>query len=276
LAATLFLAFADVQPNTQGILDFVRRVPGVYQGRSLLSQEQGSTSGTVPDGEVALEAWLDHLARIQCLSRLWMLLQREDRERLAPHFVWKDAGKGLQVHFASHPPAGKGKDLALSFRPIKGRITSSAIGPGLRPTLRSKDPLLAGWTYLLQELAAQLDKASVRVAPIVSWDEHRRRPALSFATEALLQALWLQLADAVCNERTFTRCRECGTWLEVAPDAARTHRRFCSHACRTRAYHQRQLQARQRHARGQSLQQIAQELGSDVATVRGWVRGDSE
>jgi hypothetical protein len=265
-----------VQPNTQSILAFVTRLPSAHQGRSLLSQEQCSTSSTFPDGEVALEAWLDHLAHMQCLSRLWMHLQREDRDRLAPHFVWKNAGKGLHVHFASHPPASKGKELALSYRPIKGRITSSAIGAELLPTLRSKDPLLAGWAYLLQELAAQLDKASVRVAPIVSWDEHRRRPVLSFATEALLQALWFQLADAVCNERTFTRCRECGTWLEVAPDAARTHRRFCSHACRTRAYRQRQLQARQGYAGGQSLQQIAQELGSDVATVRGWVRGDSE
>jgi hypothetical protein len=89
----------------------------------------------------------------------------------------------------------------------------------------------------------------------------------------LLSAVWLQFATAVNENVGHGRCRECGKWFVVAPNAARSSRRFCSTACRSKAYRERQDRARQMHAAKKSFAEIAAELDSDVATVRKWITG---
>jgi hypothetical protein len=85
-------------------------------------------------------------------------------------------------------------------------------------------------------------------------------------------ALWLQLARAVANDKKFRACQVCGKWLELSPETARTNRLFCSDACRSKSYRKRQEEARRLHAEGKTPPQIAAELGSDVKTVRGWLK----
>jgi hypothetical protein len=135
------------------------------------------------------------------------------------------------------------------------------------------DPVSPAWAYLQQDLDLHLHHTAAEIATVAAWDPKRGRPALRFEAPTLLAAVWLQLADAVSNDRTFGRCRECGKLFEVAPDAARTHRRFCSNGCRSRSYRERQERARQLHAAKKSFEEIAEELGSDVATVRKWITG---
>jgi hypothetical protein len=87
-------------------------------------------------------------------------------------------------------------------------------------------------------------------------------------------ALWLQLADAVVNQRDYARCRVCAKWFELSPEASRSHRRFCSDACRVSAYRGRQSLARQMYFQEQkTFEEIAEALQSRVATVRKWITG---
>ena len=96
---------------------------------------------------------------------------------------------------------------------------------------------------------------------------------LRIMAQNLYSGVWLQFADAVTNDRIFSRCRECGKWFEVAPEVARSHRRFCSNSCRSKAYRQRQDRARQLFTAKKSFEEIAEELDSDVATVKKWITG---
>jgi hypothetical protein len=84
--------------------------------------------------------------------------------------------------------------------------------------------------------------------------------------------LWLQFAQAVSGNKEFRTCRTCREWFKVSPESARTNRQFCSEACRSRAYRGRKEQAQRLAAEGRSPKDIAAELGSDVKTVRGWIR----
>lgn len=135
--------------------------------------------------------------------------------------------------------------------------------------------LLPGWAYLqgqIDDCLGQLDPAK----PCMAWDPKRERPALRYGPHTLLDALWLQFADAVDRDKVFGQCQECGKWFEIAPDAARTHRRFCSNSCRGKAYRERQDKARQLFTVGKTFEEIADELDSDVATVRRWITGSKE
>src|SRR5262249_51336707 len=163
-------------------------------------------------------------------------LRAENRERLAQHIRWrKDAKTGVSVTFYSHPAAGQGGGPSLGFLKTRGVIAAADTRPELLETFEPGDPIRPGWAHLQSALALGLYHTAEESAPLMDWDAKRGRPVLGFVAPTLLAAIWLQLADAVSNDRTFNRCRECRRFFEVAPDAARTHRRFCSNSCRSKA-----------------------------------------
>jgi hypothetical protein len=108
--------------------------------------------------------------------------------------------------------------------------------------------------------------------PELSWDRTHTalQETLRIVPQSLVSALWIQLAKAIEGDRKYRECDVCGTWFEVSGDR-RADARFCSNACRFKAYRQRQDEARRLSAEGRSPKQIAKQLGSDVKTVNGWI-----
>lgn len=66
----------------------------------------------------------------------------------------------------------------------------------------------------------------------------------------LIGALWLQATLAIAGKANFLQCRECRTWFEVSTKVARPDKRFCSNACRMRAYRQRKKDHRAKGGEG--------------------------
>ncbi len=98
------------------------------------------------------------------------------------------------------------------------------------------------------------------------------QPALHLVPTTLHGALWLQLAQALANNKKFRACDVCGRWFELSPKTARTDKQHCTDACRSRAYRGRKVQARQMAAEGKKPKQIAKALGSDVTTIATWLQ----
>ena len=48
--------------------------------------------------------------------------------------------------------------------------------------------------------------------------------------------------------------------------------KFCKNACRFKAYRSRQAQAKQFAKAGMSMSKIAEELNTEVETVKGWIK----
>src|SRR5262249_60440765 len=112
--------------------------------------------------------------------------------------------------------------------------------------------------------------------PRLAWDEATGRTQLKLVPATLLTALWLQFASAIEGNKRYRRCKECGQWFEVSPETARTSRLFCSGPCPAKAYRGRRHRARELRGKGWSFKDIAEELGSDVPTVKKWVRSKKE
>ena len=117
--------------------------------------------------------------------------------------------------------------------------------------------------------ALKLDKAR----PSVEEVRPTGRLALHIVPSSLLGALWLQFALAIGGEKKYRECATCGMWLELSRAAFRTSRHYCSEGCRSRAYRGRMEAARKLALAGKTAKEIAEKLGSDVKTVRGWLKG---
>lgn len=95
------------------------------------------------------------------------------------------------------------------------------------------------WLFIQEAANAHLHQH--RPSVDVRWPRGESTPQLFVVPENLLQAMWLQFAEALGGSRDFHRCdREgCGRWFERAPQARRRSATYCSTACRNRAWRDR-------------------------------------
>ena len=119
------------------------------------------------------------------------------------------------------------------------------------------------------------------MAPRFSWSTDRDRFELRLTPRSLLGALWMQLALALTDEKSFHECEVCSHVIEISKDTtgARTDARFCSDACRAQAYRDRKKRARELAEEGRTATQIAKELGirnqrkvTATARVKSWLK----
>jgi hypothetical protein len=57
----------------------------------------------------------------------------------------------------------------------------------------------------------------------------------------LLAAMWLQFAAATEGATTFSPCQECSVWIDTVPGSNRPDKKYCSDACKMRAYRKRKI-----------------------------------
>lgn len=100
----------------------------------------------------------------------------------------------------------------------------------------------------------------------------RNRVALRFVPVSLAGALWAQFALAVAGDFEYRRCDACRAWYALDPDTTRTSRLYCGDACRARHYRAKKASARRLYEAGRSLDVIAEELQTDVTTLKGWLK----
>lgn len=115
-----------------------------------------------------------------------------------------------------------------------------------------------------------------RVVPLLTPDAVQGGFKLDWRPVSLIGALWLQLAHAVSQNQRFRPCDGCGAWLEESGQRSRWNLIYCSDACRMRTYRRRQEEAVALHAAGKTYGQIAQQFGTDAATVKKWVAARKE
>jgi hypothetical protein len=274
----LFRIFAGVKPDKEGILAFANRYGNLGGGVECQPAKRDVATEEAPLHGTLMSVWRNQISAVRRLVGLWDLLRAQDRGRLAQHFRWsKEGAAGPAVYFVSHPRGGEGEDLSLGVYKTRGLVASREHRPEMLAAFEVGDPVLPGWLYLQEDLDLHLFHTTDEIGTTMAWDTERQRPTMQLVAPTLLSAVWVQLADAVSNDRTFSRCRMCGKWFEVAPDVARSHRRFCSNACKTRAHRNKQDRARQLYTtEKKTFEEIADELDSDAATVRRWITGIRE
>jgi endogenous inhibitor of DNA gyrase (YacG/DUF329 family) len=126
-------------------------------------------------------------------------------------------------------------------------------------------------TFLVQRWINE--KLEKNASPRLLFNPDLGTQVVNIVPHNLLGAMWLQLAEAIAGNKQHRPCKECGKWMEISTeeDGRSARRLFCSDACKSRDYRRRIERARQLKAEGKSLKVIANELESDVDTIKNWV-----
>jgi hypothetical protein len=174
---------------------------------------------------------------------------------------------GPWVKFCSHPPTA----LGLKCDEWAERWPTSDPCPvpnDLVDIVKPGDLIAPVLWYIQDALDITLRG---RLEYRVRWDREQGRPIQSYEPKTLIEAIYLQFAETVAGRRRQQKCQGCGRWFELAPGVNRADRLTCTSACRQRAHRGRVARARELYAEGRSVKAIAAVLGSDPATIKGWV-----
>jgi hypothetical protein len=170
------------------------------------------------------------------------------------------------------PPATFYAGQRLAFRMPAGGRQSPRIG-GFGVTcpmdgIDDQDPIALAQALVTTQISSNL---SVGLFPVIQPHSRVGWGELKYVPTTLLDALWLQFAEAVCGEKVYRECVVCGKPFEISPDAARTNRILCSSSCKVKAYRTRKARACKLWDKGITLATIVRETGSDTEQVQKWL-----
>ena len=254
----LFREFASLRPTDEkAIVGFANKfgwlgADPIYVHRTYPSSKMPLSSLSSAFGE-RITAWQSGVSTMKHLADLWDRAQERDHPGLTEFIRWDDDGRRVRY---------------------EGPLGFSTIAADNYPTdflgyLRVGDLIQPTLDFVRKNINKRLERHGTKSRLL--WDPHYRRQSLHVIPDSLIAALWLQFARAVEGDKQYRQCEQCKRWFEVAAEV-REDAKFCRNACRSKAYRERQKEARKLHSGGLSLKKISQRLDSDLKTVRGWVK----
>ena len=259
----LFRTFADLEPDSDAILNFAREFGRLGVGRMWITAEEVSNPDRQPHlafckRDDPLDEWQYHIAMLRQLVELWEMYRSADRRGLRRILQWDG---GCVVHSMNvETPT---RILAAQ----RARIIEAR--DRWRDCPRNNYVRMSQ-TYIELEVTRHLEYL---VSPVLTHDPRIDAPTLGYTPENLVAAIWLQFAIAVDGSKEYRSCQTCGRWFEISPDIARTNRIYCNNkSCKVIAYRKRKQQARQMRLEGKTLQQITGAVGSKIEKVKDWLK----
>jgi len=159
---------------------------------------------------------------------------------------WEKAQRSDLVLLPNEGGIGKTRLAAELFKGSLPEATS--VYRDLNAVMQPPEPIQVThlWnTHPDQDHLSNLDSLASKINPNIS---HVRTVVIIDGLDGLtlrpmptnlLEAMWLQLGQAIAADKSFRKCRQCGIWFELTPKAARTDKVFYSGACKAKAYRQR-------------------------------------
>jgi hypothetical protein len=264
----LFREFADTEPSYDGVKAFADRfgmLGADISQRIALSGQRGAKGTPLGTGET-LNAWTKEILMMRFAIDLWEAGCKRDVDRLEQVVFWTEDGSAVEIR--SHPDLPNGQVPEAPAYVERAWIADHRLGDDIGGRFQQGDLIKPALHYVQSTINERLEG---RASPRLLWDGNRERLGLYIVPDGLIGALWLQFARAVERDSQFRRCAECGIWFELARGTARSDKLYCSTPCRTKAYRKRQAEAVRLHSEGRSIDDIARQLESDPATVRGWI-----
>jgi hypothetical protein len=227
------------------------------------------------DGEAFL-VWQKAIATMRVAVTVLDAIRGQDLRTLRQLFSWKPSPfnrvEGVPTHvwtLDTHPDDPRGKQ----FPP--GRVFGITVFA--RDTGQESITMVAR-RWLARQVNLSLDG---EVSPELVVTEDGERFTETMIPHTLSAALWSQVFEAITQDVLHRKCPACSRWFAIGGKQENAHRRsrlYCSNACRVRACQKRQERAQELAAKGMTPAAIVKTLlgeghETDLATVRGWVRG---
>ncbi|MGD9720100.1 MAG: hypothetical protein AB7O59_08315 [Pirellulales bacterium] len=247
----LFRNFAAMEPTPEQILEFVHRYGRLWN-----------------DERERFEEWEFEVRTMRFLIEIWDAVGERRTGVIEDHFK---ADKHGLVQY----PFG---DSVLRYTPWTGKRQRTGQHAGDDFAAETGDsgigyqgtPLRAAQSFVVAAVNQRLTALGAQTM-LDSPDGHYQ---LVTVPHNLLGALWFQFAASISGQKSYRACEVCGRAMEMSPDVNRADRRYCSDACRSRALRRRQKQATEMRAAGKKLREIAKATGSDMPTIKKWLRED--
>jgi hypothetical protein len=211
------------------------------------------------DGAEPLRSWAVEIEEMREAVSLWQSCRESNMKALSGLIFWNDDGVsyiGPQSQF---------------FRCSYLLIASKGRFPEPLDNYHRGDVIGPAWSALTHIVNAKLQQHAA--TPQLLCTQRGSVPRLThrLVPSSLISAMWTQVLLAMTGNKEYDQCQQCDRWFEVAAER-RKDAKFCSNACRFKAYRERQKQAKRLHGEGMPFKQIADRLNSDVETVKGWAR----
>ena len=244
----LFRIFANLPADADSLVEFVNRWGLLWHlavsGKTTPLYREGDEYR--PGHSMAAEAaehWMAEINRMRRAVRLWDLINERHEPSIVSFLEHSRKIDGLgfpELYHHQETSGGRGTSAEIQRELSRISVTQSAAPLNVGELLESGEIIQAARA----ELASMVDDASERVFSLMLWPRDDDAWETSIAPDCLLDFLWLQFAHAIAGDVRFQSCIECGAWFIVAPGRGREDKKFCSDACRMRAYRKRKIGAK--------------------------------
>jgi len=263
-APALFREFAELPPTLKFIKEFADRwgllgSEGTMKFQPVYPDKPRPSRFPAYWGE-ALDMWIVEMKNMASSVELWDLLRRKEFDKLTEEFVEHDGyiiwSPSLEWEFSEEYILLED----LGDKLIDFLYEDHSQTDCYRLTSIDAPTVIAGPDHH-PERREVIDREGIGVVAefclhdAISYSLARRASVVlkgGFGSSAggvrlspinLIGALWLQFALAVDGNVGYAHCQSCGSWFPIASGAGRTDKRYCSDACRMRAYRQRKRQS---------------------------------
>jgi hypothetical protein len=265
----LFLHLADTAAEMHGIVAFLEMCLVRLLRTSTLAKGSIDAALNLLDprsSQESLQNWEDAARWMRLLVDLWQMARKKKRADLSRHIRWteRESNKKCVIYECrreDYPEARLPED-------IREIIASNDAHADWLNVLKPKDLFAPAFAFIETKVNQHL---GADVSAQLLLDTKSKQLCLEVIPRSFSAFIWLQFGRALAEGKEYSRCLTCGTYFEHSAETARTNRRFCSNACRSKNYRERQEKARRLQADGLSLSEIARELDSDKETVQGWL-----
>ncbi len=266
----LFRTFSEIDPTPEGILEFANQYGRLLDLGSALSGKFDT-----------YHLWQETILSMRQVIELWDLIQKRDKKKLSAYFHLEKSQliRGRHLYFDGKP----GQEIVMSsddrilmsfgYQPDVFSVPEEvfAIPDEAMARVRRGDIGVAALNFI-NLVIGRRGHLEGRVSPRLLWNTKRTQLQLRFVPRSLMGALWLQCAQMINYEKKYQQCKQCDKWFEISQKEMNKGKAFCSNACRSRAYRERQLEAERLYTDGVSIKSIASRLDSDEKIVEGLIK----
>lgn len=237
----LIQEFARLNVNQDDMLRFANH----YGNLSNINSSKQTDTENPCSGE-SFQDWENEILSVRQVLELWQMASTKDYRNLNEYINWTRQGILIsnifnpmhQDNSATFVISTESADLSNS-----GKITGNNLYlPVTERTFANfnktdpRKPVL----YLIQHIANFKIKDLIK--PCLMLDDHRNSLNIKMKPKSLLGALWLQCLMAIDQQKHFAMCCTCSSWFELPENVVRKGRKYCSDACKSKAYRQRKKQ----------------------------------
>jgi hypothetical protein len=194
-------------------------IPGLFRTFAATEPtEQGVMQFALQYGQLGgadehITTWQRQIKLMSRAVRIWDLVQNRDSVQLNFMIEWE----GNSVYLREE------KDTLIASQET-----------GQMHRFKKNDVYKPALFYLQVLINRQLEK---QASSALLWDESGANLGLAIIPSSLIGALWLQLARTIDGNIAYQSCEAgCGHWIAIQPGKARKDKKYCSHACRQKAY----------------------------------------